>query len=1297
MSEYAATQIPKPKDEHTFERQCEVLWRRVIKDPNLKIHGRRGQRQHGVDLVGNRDGDPERIVGVQCKLRGDGVALTEAEVTDEVSKALTFKPPLSEYIIVTTASDDAKLDRLARELSISVSEDRSKNLNVQVFGWGSLEREIQRYPDALRAFDPSHTPHGDLVVQKLHDFLAKEDQTHEVPVQPATTDTKFPYQGTVEAIDIGLTAADALERQIDNLVELIETHPEAALASFKRLQESLEDGVSDHVRFRVLANIAACKLRLGDEEAAAQGFVDAFDLDPDNPKAIANKAVGLHLQGDWPALKAFAEPRLKKFPENATLAACFVRGAVADASIGDPLALLPEAVLGTTEVDAAHIQWLRDAGTHGDWWEAAISAHDAHPDDKTIAEVYAAALLDRALDGKGLSYGQALSAASQADVEEAVRVLEKRWGDVLGESESVRGEFASVAHNLMVAYQMQLETTRVVKLGTQALKMFPTEASIAAYTALALLAEGEFERAESLVSDAEVCPQTASVLLDVRIANERWDEVFDLVDNHLDAFQESERERAQAAKACAEAELAPPEQRRSIMEVARDWALRDPRALTMLARGARVHGLESLADGFFSAAKDAVEQQDGEMVVRFALAMEAMDRRDLATVVNLLVDHVSPERDSPALRILARALAFRTPIRDAAIQFFQRLHPEVRDLPAIQSLEGCLHYNRGVPGLATALLEAAFEHFADMESLMVLIQAHIGAGDEDAARTLVHREGVDGLPGGADARIKFCHVCLEFGEPLRALELGYETLLIGQDDEEVVTGFLTLVLKATMNLAEDHGSAVARGAWVRLVGDSGSTYEALVGEAADRPWGQREDPSNPFLVNAMGLQVGGSFEWTDAIGRKETWTVSEVKPRWLRAFHSVSSNFSQRFPSANAFAVFPVKEDDIQPALDHVRRVSESERKIADLYLVRNIPLAVVARHYPWGPIGYAGYLTSIGEALRTCQGNAYERAHALDLIENNGRKGAVLDALTAWWVAALDVFEVLEERLGPLAMPAVEQKHFLKIIHRFDESPDQEAMGLSYRDGEYYREVLSPESQAAHTSRAKELLALVEKHCELVPYDVPDDLSEDGEALLEVVDSEDLAPVIVAGSQRLLLCEDQFMRQLGETAFGTKGVWLQAVLLSAAEAGTMPLAKYREAVVFLAANDHEHVTVNLPVLLAAFQDDNDDLVQLRILCKFVGNQSAEPSSHIGLSAEFINTIWGGSTFPDLKIQRATGIVLEALLLRNRRDDWSKWGAWLYGKLSGPPRKYLENWCRGHFVPYEDLVSALRTVPALRT
>ena len=167
MSEYGATQIPKPTDEQTFERCNEVLWRCILNDPTAQIYGRRGQRQHGVDILGYRDGDPEQPVGIQCKLRGEGRTLGEDEVRKEVEKALTFERPLTEYIIATTAPDDVGLQNLASELYAEIKENHGRKLKIRVFGWDSLQREIHRHPMARKAFDPSHTPQADRIEGKF--------------------------------------------------------------------------------------------------------------------------------------------------------------------------------------------------------------------------------------------------------------------------------------------------------------------------------------------------------------------------------------------------------------------------------------------------------------------------------------------------------------------------------------------------------------------------------------------------------------------------------------------------------------------------------------------------------------------------------------------------------------------------------------------------------------------------------------------------------------------------------------------------------------------------------------------------------------------------------------------------------------------------------------------------------------------------------------------------------------------------------------------------------------------------
>ena len=74
---------------------------------------------------------------------------------------------------------------------------------------------------------------------------------------------------------------------------------------------------------------------------------------------------------------------------------------IADSMVTDPLAQVPAAVRGTPEVAEAHISWLMDRGCHGEWWDAAIAARQAHPDSDAVSEMYASALLERIVSRVG--------------------------------------------------------------------------------------------------------------------------------------------------------------------------------------------------------------------------------------------------------------------------------------------------------------------------------------------------------------------------------------------------------------------------------------------------------------------------------------------------------------------------------------------------------------------------------------------------------------------------------------------------------------------------------------------------------------------------------------------------------------------------------------------------------------------------------------------------------------------------------------------------------------------------------
>ena len=1289
MSELTATQIPKPSDEQAFERCNEVLWRCILKNDRVQCYGRRGQRQHGVDIVGYRNDSVDRIVGIQCKLKGAGKILEENEVRKEVTKALTFKPPLSEYIIVTTAPDDAKLVTLAIELSGSASEGREKNLKVSIFGWGSLEREINRCPEARNAFDPSYTPQGDRIEQRMEN-LPGEVRVGMDSKLDAILAAVAPHP--VNPIVSNATVQTALDRQINDYVEIIATEPATALDLFQKLHQRLDD-VPDRIKFKVAANIAVCQLELGDEETAAQGLIAAFDFAPDDPKAIANKAFGLFLKEDWPRLRAFAERRLAEHPNNPTLAACYIHSLIIDETINDPLVLVPKAVHGTPEVAEAHVRWLMDRGDHGAWWDVAIAAHDAHAENDALKELCACALLDRVIGGGRSVHRLMLTPAEDADIQAATGIYETRWPEIRDRSRHVRGEPIHVPINLMTAYRLRCQHKKAIEVGTEAMARFRGESdTVKKHLVVALAEHGETDRALNLISELGINRQTVAVRYNIAIANEDWEAVLDLADKHLDIFSETERNLVRAIRIVAKVELATVEDRRSILEEQKGTFEGDTRALANLAQSARVHGFDDVASAYFAGARAALERGDDAFVSRFSVAREAMACGEPGTAADVLIDHVPLGRDSVELQLLAQALVNDYPIRERAIRFFDDLALEIRSLPSFQQLEGVLHINRGIPRDAIGPFSFVYEHQPTIGNLLRLINAHLMNDDKSAIATLLQRDGVDALPGSPSDRMDLYHVLLDFGDGARVLDLGYQALIEGLEHDAVVRKFLELIPKFTQNRPYDFDGVVVPGVWVRLTQSHGETYEVLLSEAADRPWGAKADPSNVFIANALGRGAGDEFERVNAAtGAIETWTIAEVKPRWLQAFHHLSGTFNQRFPDAQGFASIEMAEGDIGPVWDLERRRDEKERARADLYLVKNLPIALVAGDKPGGSIAFAQYLALMGQDVRVCLGTEEERTGSFALIEEHGRAGAILDALTAWHASMLGIFPVLGERLGALSVPASELHRLRAMVDYHEALAGEETMSVSCQGGQYIHEVVTAQEQVERLALIKSRIESIEKACNEEPTVIPDYLSERGEKLIRIPVRDAFAPAVIAGRDRLLLSEDLMMRQLASSAYGTRSVWLQAVLMNAVQAGAMTHDAYVDALVHLAVCRHGPVAVNARDLLSAFVGDtSDELVRLQALCTYIGHENSDPVSHITLAAGFINRIYTNASAHDLRVRAATNLIFEALLSGNRGGDWARWAATFFGRLAEIPKAGLLDWCREHSLPIDEINHVLR-------
>ena len=461
-----------PSGDKDFEEKCVVLFCGLLDDPNVKTVGARGSAQQGLDLLGARKRDPSQPVGVQCKLKTKGGRLTETEVRREVGQALRVTPPLTEYYVVTTASDDTAMDLLALQLR-QEQAGLGRQIDIQIWGWETLQQKIRRDQAAIDAFDPGQSAATDKLLE-----LGTE--TH-VLVHEQTTvivEKLEELRATITARPGDPAHGSPLEAHLDDQVDqyrdLINLgRPRTALDLLLQLEARLDQDSSAAIRARVRANIGWARLRLGEDDTAGRLLLEAYELNPDEPKLIANRVLGLILSGDTAGAAAFAREALAMDPSNASAAAFLYQAATIAADPVDPAATVPDALREDLGVLIHRTSYLRRMGDVTGWRRLAAETYAAHPDDDTAARMAADAMLDEAFEQRAFERGPVLSSEKTALLRQGAMILARLWEGVR-KFENLEQEYLlTIGINLANAWRAMGDAAQAEAISQQLLAAAP--------------------------------------------------------------------------------------------------------------------------------------------------------------------------------------------------------------------------------------------------------------------------------------------------------------------------------------------------------------------------------------------------------------------------------------------------------------------------------------------------------------------------------------------------------------------------------------------------------------------------------------------------------------------------------------------------------------------------------------------------------------------------------------------------------------------------------------------------------
>lgn len=1300
---YASIQIPKPTDEQVLERAPIELFRSVISDPNFGTYGRRGQRQQGVDLYGKRNGDPARYVGVQCKLKADEKELTEKIIREEVRQALSFEPPLVEYFILTTAPDDARLQKFARQLEVQIKAESGRILSIQVWGWNTLEREIQRFPNAINAFMPDYTPYSEELRQGLTQVLANQADLKEQIGR--ALDTAAPSMPLPDNVD-QTQATNPLERHIDAEIDsyrdkLKAGQPKTALELLTALKERLPPGISGRILFRVDANIASSRLALGDTADGIDLLIAACAHAPEEQKARSNLALAYLMKGDPDRAANLARQALKSDPDNAELAGILVQALSHDPSVEEVLAEVSSDLRASREVKIAYLYALRQRDTAPAWQQEAQRLRKEFPDDAFVKEVAAVAALDEIISYHTISAARARVSERLADALAAHDDLRSLWEDAVARGVSGGEEHKALFTNLILSCDLLGKVDTAVELISAAPTSIRRDHDVALRIAQLAFNSDRRELFIDALRDIEPGPAKLHFQFYDALQRHDWPEVEATGNLYKDVAEPHEREFAEiAARVAQQMTFAGQIEAKALSDIAKD--IRDD------FRGAVIVYDALLERHFDAEAKQTFDEavckvhDASPLSTRVMLAHRAGQRKAWGTVSSLLDGRVQTDSNTPELRLLTTAYVNSSPATRRAVQFFRKLPEQIRRLLYYAEREAVFHYNRGALTLAEECYRRAIEDAEADELSLYLPLISILLRDAKPQRVdelVQHLLDSNDLRGSDVELSMLAHFLAHSGHPHRAVDISYSAVARNPRSAEAHGAYAKLLLLNTREGA-DTGmipdvQVAAENVWVSLTNEAGEKREILLShtpaDEAAHLFPIIADPLSHHLAKAvLGKAVGHTFKHEESFGLGvSTWTVTRLKHKYHHALHVVLDEFEARFPGSDIIGSVKLEGDDIQPILDQVRKAGEYNRDIAELYAKQRTPIRLLAVMLKRTSVECGYYLRALGNDIRACVGLPDERERAIAAIDEYRISGVVVDAYTASVTYELKAFDVIGGVFGSIyiAQSCLDELH--QLVQSAEEDGD-ERLSLAWRNGEFYKDHQTTDDRRQHREYVRSLRDTVSSNCEPLARQAPDRIPDEIVELLEIASPELMDPAFCAGREKLLLSDDLYFRQLAQAGIIETGIWLQAVLMYALDRAFITIDRYARLVASLAELRHQSVSVSSGVLAyAATLEDPSDIAIFRTLSGCIGTRDADIRSHFSVAHNAILQIWANPDVNAVRKMHSVGTLLSDLL-RFRQNDWEVILGELFANSARDLRLYILDWLVGHFLPLDRLDGGIR-------
>lgn len=1165
MSDVLSRELPAPRRWQELESLAFDIYRRLWKTNDAELHGRTGQPQAGVDVYGT-DRESGLFTGVQCKGKDAdyGGSLTAAELRAEVAKALTFQPPLDAFVLLTTAPNDAAIQKIARELS--ADNKRDGLFEVQVTGWDTFRHYIAERQDVLVKYFSDYAP-VDLQSRMAADadLQAQGLARIESNLRTLRRDISGLREGDTD---------DPLAERVSEVGRLTsDGSPKAALRALERMfREDFADA-TPLARYRLFASMGNARFALGEEAEAVKLFKQAQKAHPTYPNAKTTLAIAMLLEGDREGAFKQSSDAFAADPNSARTAGVLIDAAPESITIDDLCAQIGSDLLEDAEVSLHLALRAHRAGEYALNLEFAERALAAAPEDWRALSGVAETIMQPLSDIGGLALIDALPEDQRAVVERATKLNLQAWDVLKNRDSTFQGRH--VGANLITLLTLSGRNDEADAVMERGLLDSPDYGPFVTCAAQRSASRGDWKAAAAALDRADLKDLSFDgLLLRTHAAQFLGDTA-----RAIELIEELEARSATEINLPERAQLLKALRVRSAISAGADSSAVISKAISDSPKAIVLRSFlfDQLDEGDplrIRIADEIRELAGGDLTIHERLhAAETLAAAGNHSLAADLYGGLHKGGNCYALRRQLQELHYADR-RAEARRLFESLPSDVRTEPSYLGLGVHIYERAGLLKAALALVEKALTVHDVLSNRLAWIQMLARTGRPEDFLEWLGAVPSD-IDGSANDLMTLARLIDQFlGYDQRSLEIGYRALRVGYGRAEMHLSYaIGLILigqpDQTVLAAPE---TIAAGSGVVLVNDATEETLFRIIETASDPVIERGEIGldDLFARRLLGLKVGDTIDVAKAAGAAQEYRVAEIQSRYHFAMGRTLRDFQTLFPDNTAFGSFKIDdakgENRFEEMFALARQRAERGREIEAIYRDKPLPLPMVAKFAGVSPFDvWDGFSAQADLGVKSAIGINEEFAA--------GRKAAcggilVVDPVTIYGWCRMGLAPLIENAGFRMAVVQSSIDALRRLLEERENKRGRDTGTFGW-DGENYRLVeLTEEILASQVAAASEALELAEKLL-LVAAESNRPVPQKFADFFDELDPAYIDTLIAAShSNRCLLSDDLGFRVIAQEA-GASGTWSQAFAQAAHMAGGMTHPEYRTVVSALIEANH--------------------------------------------------------------------------------------------------------------------------------